>query len=233
MIRLLVSIRGVDELDAAIEGGADLIDLKEPLHGSLGASDPATWPAVLRAVAGRLPTSVAVGELEDPATLSRAAMTSGFDYAKVGLANMMPHANWRQRWESAVRQMPSSVQPVVVVYADHAACGCPTPREVVAAGRELSSKVLLIDTFHKQGQSVVDYLADTSLNAAIELARELSMFIVVGGSLTSESISQLRSWKPDFVAVRGAVCEQSRSGNVNRELVRALANRLAALDSAD
>ena len=36
MAKLLVSVRSADEAEVALEGGADIIDVKEPLHGSLG-----------------------------------------------------------------------------------------------------------------------------------------------------------------------------------------------------
>ena len=38
--RLLVSVRSADEAEAAIAGGADVIDVKEPSHGPLGMSEP-------------------------------------------------------------------------------------------------------------------------------------------------------------------------------------------------
>ncbi|MFM7835691.1 MAG: (5-formylfuran-3-yl)methyl phosphate synthase, partial [Planctomycetaceae bacterium] len=35
-VRLLVSVRSADEAVVAATGGADIIDIKEPRHGSLG-----------------------------------------------------------------------------------------------------------------------------------------------------------------------------------------------------
>ena len=63
MTGLLVSVRSAAEARIALEAGADLIDVKEPRRGALGAADPAVWKDVCRAVAGRVPVSVALGEL--------------------------------------------------------------------------------------------------------------------------------------------------------------------------
>ncbi len=41
MTRLLVSVRSAAEAEIALSAGADLIDVKEPSRGSLGAADPA------------------------------------------------------------------------------------------------------------------------------------------------------------------------------------------------
>ncbi|MEX0885938.1 MAG: (5-formylfuran-3-yl)methyl phosphate synthase, partial [Phycisphaeraceae bacterium] len=39
---LLVSVRNVAEARAAMAGGADVIDIKEPAAGALGAASPTT-----------------------------------------------------------------------------------------------------------------------------------------------------------------------------------------------
>ena len=65
---LLVSVRNVTEALTALEAGADVIDVKEPTRGSLGAADSATLAAIAQAVGGRAPVTAALGELTDLAT---------------------------------------------------------------------------------------------------------------------------------------------------------------------
>ncbi len=43
MTKLLVSVRSVDEAEMVLEAGVDLIDVKEPRSGSLGAALPEVW----------------------------------------------------------------------------------------------------------------------------------------------------------------------------------------------
>ena len=63
MTRLLVSVRSADEARTALAAGVDLIDVKEPARGSLGAASPGVVADVVGAVAGRVPVSAALGEL--------------------------------------------------------------------------------------------------------------------------------------------------------------------------
>jgi len=63
--KLLVSVRDAAEARAALVGGADLIDVKEPSRGSLGRAEADTIAAVAHAVGGRTPVSAALGELRD------------------------------------------------------------------------------------------------------------------------------------------------------------------------
>ena len=60
---LLVSVRNADEAAAALDGGAAIIDVKEPRHGSLGAAEPEAIAAVARVVGDRRPWTMACGEL--------------------------------------------------------------------------------------------------------------------------------------------------------------------------
>ena len=48
MTRLLVSVRNALEAEVALAGGAHVIDVKEPSHGSLGRADEATLAEVVR-----------------------------------------------------------------------------------------------------------------------------------------------------------------------------------------
>ena len=43
MTGLLVSVRDSSEAQAALKGGVDLIDIKEPRAGALGAASVGTW----------------------------------------------------------------------------------------------------------------------------------------------------------------------------------------------
>ena len=49
-MRLLVSVTSAAEASAALAGGADVIDAKDPRRGALGAVSPQTLRAILAAV---------------------------------------------------------------------------------------------------------------------------------------------------------------------------------------
>ena len=46
--KLLVSVRTIEEARAALAGGADIIDIKEPTRGSLGRADEAVLTSIAR-----------------------------------------------------------------------------------------------------------------------------------------------------------------------------------------
>ena len=60
---LLVSVRCADEVATAVDGGAEIIDVKEPSHGSLGMATLETLAACAVVVPEHLLWTVAGGEL--------------------------------------------------------------------------------------------------------------------------------------------------------------------------
>src|SRR3954449_8349799 len=97
MAALLVSVRDAAEVAAAIDGGAGLIDVKEPDNGALGRAHDAVRESVLDAVNGRVPVSVALGELADGGTLID---TSRIAFVKYGLADCLRRPASRSRPEA-------------------------------------------------------------------------------------------------------------------------------------
>ena len=96
MPKLLLSVRSAHEANLALETGVDLIDIKEPSAGALGAASPQVIEEIVRLVNRRVPTSVACGELLASAADIAARLpgsgasvtpsTIAPDYVKVGLS---------------------------------------------------------------------------------------------------------------------------------------------------
>lgn len=232
MTGLLVSVRSAAEARSALAGGASVIDVKEPDRGALGAADVETWRAVLEVVAGRVPVSAALGELFGdgcgPASVHRlATQTAGLAFAKIGLAGAARHHDWQDRWRGSLDCLPISVATVAVAYADWDRAQAPKPEAVIDVGSRLGCRIVLLDTFHKEGGHLLDHLPLAEVADLSRRTRAHGMSLVLAGSLTRALIPQVLPLAPEFVAVRGAACRENRRGVVDAELVRALANDLS------
>ncbi|MCF7936467.1 MAG: (5-formylfuran-3-yl)methyl phosphate synthase, partial [Synergistales bacterium] len=86
---LLASVLSAEEVPAALSGGADIMDVKNPAEGALGAPSPATVRAVRAATPAELHVSAALGDMPDlPGTAALAAVgaaSAGASIVKVGL----------------------------------------------------------------------------------------------------------------------------------------------------
>jgi uncharacterized protein (UPF0264 family) len=220
MTRLLVSVRNADEARAALEAGVDLIDLKEPGRGPLGAVDRAVVEAVSEFVDGRVPTSAALGELINWDPRVAAALPRGLELAKVGLAGCAEFADWPKHWETALAQLPTWVGSVAVVYADRHAARAPNALEVLDHGVRLGCRAVLVDTFDKSGPGLIDCWSPAKLRRFVTRVQQAGLWAVLAGSIRLAHLPQMMATRPDWIAVRGAVCRPSRDGRLDPALVR-------------
>jgi hypothetical protein len=232
---LLVSVRSAAEALAALAGGADVIDVKEPNQGSLGAADDETISAIVRAVKGRAPLSAAMGELIDwidsPNGDSIRRLVDGVSLFKLGLARCATLHDWQARWSHTIETMTSTSpnrnsQAVAVVYADWQAAQSPAPQDVLDAAIRARCPALLVDTWDKSSGALFDHWAADELQRFITQVRSRDIAVVLAGSLIGPSISTAARLAPDLVAVRTAACDAGRSGTVSQKKVRELKNAI-------
>ena len=226
---LLVSVRSPEEAEAAIAGGADWIDVKEPAHGALGPAASDTIAAVVEVVAGRRPVSVALGELNDlPKPLMiDGQLLAGVRLAKVGLAGCGQGAAWPSRLTELAAQLPPPTELVAVHYADWRESLAPPAEPLLALGLGLGLPVLLVDTFFKDGRTLLDHYSTSELKNLFEAALRQGMQCVAAGSLRLGHLPAIRTAQPHLIAVRGAACDGAgRRGEVSVARVAQLKSRL-------
>jgi uncharacterized protein (UPF0264 family) len=211
MTKLLVSVRSLAEARLALAAGVDLIDLKEPARGSLGALDPAVARQIVRSLRGRVPLSAALGELLELRS-GGLRLPAGVSFAKLGLAGCASVANWPRAWQRAIERLGPQVTPVAVIYADWPRVAAPDPQQVFDHAVRLRAGALLIDTCLKSGDDLLVHAGPGQLQAWIEAARRQSMPSVIAGSLSPATIRRLLPLGPEYIAVRGAACRGSRAG---------------------
>jgi uncharacterized protein (UPF0264 family) len=230
-MQLLVSVRSPDEALAALEGGAALIDVKEPANGSLGRAADGAIAAVIRAVAGRQPVSAALGELlREPAPYPGA----GLAYVKWGLAGCGRRPGWQQVLAAGIAQVERRRPPCQVVtaaYADWEPAEAPPLNEVIAFAHRRPGSALLLDTFQKgDGRTLLDWLPLPELMRACRRCRAAGIRVALAGSLGPKQIRRLLPVRPDWFAVRGSVCTgEDRRGTVSADAVRGLVALLGGI----
>ncbi len=223
-VRLLVSVRDAAEAREALAGGADLIDVKDPNRGALGAADTQAIEAVVAAVRGRKPVSVAAGEWDGA---GMAELPAGVCYVKIGLAGAKG-----RNWQQALAQRFMGLQPaapIAAAYADGPRVAAPAAQDVLdwAIGHGVTG--ILIDTAVKDGSHLFDWVASPTLAAWIERARRYGLLVALAGSLRGQVFERAIDLDPDIVAVRGAACTHGdRTGSVSRGCVARLAGLISA-----
>jgi uncharacterized protein (UPF0264 family) len=235
-MRLLVSVRAGNEVAAALAGGADIVDAKEPARGGLG---PVT-EEVLRDIAARVPDAVplgvALGDFTDPDAV-RDAMDGALvpprrapTFAKLGFAGEASEAGVTSLIATALHAAAATpLRPIVVpvAYADYQRAGCPAPQVLLRAAMAAGARAFLIDTCIKDGKGLLDWITLTRLYTVSDDVRSAGLLFAVAGGLSLTALDRVAR-SADVVGVRGAACRGGREGSVDSALVRQLCERLRA-----
>lgn len=220
---LLVSVRNAAEAKIAIDAGADVVDVKEPLRGSLGAPEEATLRQVVEIIQGRCPISAARGELRDiPSNGQDVEPWQGIDFVKLGLAGCGAMSDWSRRWRLAMERIRGAAELVAVVYADWRSCLAPRPEEIAEAAGEIGAAALLVDTFDKSRGNLFDHWPVDQVTRFVGELQAAGRLVVLAGSLRDAALQQAVQLRPDLVAVRGAACDGDRTQNISSERIWAI-----------
>lgn len=228
-VELLVSVRNCHEITAALSGGCDLLDFKEPDHGALGMVSPATLQTIAtycERKAVTQPLSMALGELAewvDRRDVPR--LPPAVRYLKLGLSRTRKISEWHSCWQAVRGQIERAQQRhyawIMVAYADWEQADSVPPQEILSAACENRCAGLLLDTFGKQGTGLLDLLSIEELAEIIERTRAAGMKVALAGSLRESDLPALSALQPDIIGIRGAACGgQQRTSPVEESAVR-------------
>ncbi len=223
MTLLLVSVRSVKEADIALSHGVDIVDIKEPARGSLGRANDAVLLAVLQGVGDRVPVTAALGELAEdlqpPPGGFMGLVKVGLSGSEVGQA-----ANWLRGW-------PWRERTVLVAYADWERSAAPCPEAVTDLAASFELPGVLVDTRHKDGTRLLDWLSVSHLKHLKEQAGRHGLFLALAGSLRLDDVSPLLELEPDVLGFRGAACVRADRGMaLDPQAVARLAEAVHASD---
>ncbi len=227
MVKVLISPMDTKEAIESIEGGADIIDVKNPLEGSLGASFP--WVIrEIRDVALKYgkQVSATIGDMEyKPGTASLAALgaaQSGADYIKVGLfgvRNEEEAYNMLKPVLRSVKEFDENKKLVAAAYADCYRINSIPPQLLPEVGETVGVDGVMIDTAIKDGKTIFDHMEMVELEEFIEGSRKGNLFCALAGGIKGIHTTALRELNPDIIGVRTAVCKSGRSSRIEKELV--------------
>jgi (5-formylfuran-3-yl)methyl phosphate synthase len=155
-----------------------------------------------------------------------AGETSGFTFAKVGLAGCARESSWKLRWERVGQALPCGVLAVPVGYADEQAAQSLELREVLELAVMLPARLMLIDTYNKSGGRLTDHLTFEALAKLSAQANLWGVQLAFAGSLQLIDFERLLALAPAYLGVRGAACIGGRDGAVDVARVKSLAKRI-------
>lgn len=223
MSRILASVTDVEEAMIAIDCGIDIIDLKNPAEGALGALPEVTIRNIVDKVAGRKPVSATIGDLPMQSELVAAAVgamaATGVDIVKIGFFGREGHVECIE----ALRPIAArGVRLVAVLFADDDPDWRLLPHLAQAGFYGV-----MLDTAFKNGNRLCHYLDAAAMRGFVYAAKELGLLTGLAGSLSVNDLPGLLPLAPDYIGFRSALCGgANRVGRLERERLEDLLNVL-------
>jgi uncharacterized protein (UPF0264 family) len=230
-LKLLISPKNETEALEAIAGGAEIIDVKNPKEGALGAN----YPWVIRKIRELTPKGIEVsctlGDVPNlPGSISLAALGAaslGVDYVKVGLYGVKTAKDavfLLEQIKRAAKDCNPKVKVAVAGYADAKKIGSIDPYLIPEVAYEAKVHVAMLDTAVKDGTNLFDHMDTKRLEAFIESAHGFGLQAALAGSLRKQDLPIVYSLGADIAGLRGAACTNSdrNKGRLTRELVHEL-----------
>lgn len=222
MTCMLASVRDLVEARLVAESGADIIDLKNPSAGALGALPIQAVAEVVGELRGIKPISATVGDLPmAPATIIPAVevmAATGVDFVKIGFFS---GGDWSGVLAGLEPLAQQGNRLIAVMFAD-----CSPEIRWLAELAKAGFAGAMLDTANKRRGSLCAVTSKGFLRDFVKETRRLELLCGLAGSLRSADIPLLTSLRPDYLGFRGALCGGVRTDHLNPDSVRDLADAI-------
>ncbi len=222
MTGMLASINSLEEALQIQPLTIDIIDLKNPSQGALGALPLQTVRQIVRQLGPEKTLSATIGDLPMREKLILKATCdmaeTGVDYIKIGFFPSDRNPTIIQALGSVIQS--SRLRLIAVLMADLEA-----DFSLLPCLADAGFTGVMLDTANKQTGSLTDVMPFERLRQFVETARQHQLLTGLAGSLRADHIDALLSLKPDYLGFRGALCRQhQRTDQLDPILIRQLLN---------
>jgi uncharacterized protein (UPF0264 family) len=227
MIQLLISVTSIEEAQMALENGADIIDLKDPSKGALGALPLLQIQTVVdyvnRVKQDQVMTSATIGDLPMQPDLIvqqvRLLVNTKVDIVKIGFFEA---DNYQPCLDALLSFTQAGVKLIAVLFAEHTyASG------LIEAIKKAGFMGVMLDTAEKNGLTLLNHYSELERNFFSEHVLALDLSFGLAGSLRLHHVEMLKKLSPTYIGFRGGVCNDNlRELSLDPGKIKAISNIL-------
>ncbi len=201
MNKMLASVNCLAEAIMAEQANVDIIDLKQPSLGALGALETTLVSTIVNSSQLSKAISATVGDLPMQAdTIFNAVekmAATGVDYVKIGF---FPDGDWLP----VIQQLAQTeIKLIAVLFADQN----PDLDRLKDFAKANFTGVML-DTMDKQNGSLTQVMPLKKIEYFVEQSKKYKLLCGLAGSLRLQDIATLKPLQADYLGFRGALCNQ-------------------------
>lgn len=210
MSQLLISVKNVQEALLSLEAGADIVDLKDPNVGALGALDLALTHDIMQAIDGRTMISATIGEQFDGVqTLINAIhdrANLGVDIIKIAIGDVIKAPECLKEIKLLTQL---GIKLIAVFFAEEMLDFNVLPAlNILPVLKEAGFYGAMLDT-QKKMDSLPVLLSCNNLHTFVQNCAQLHLKSGLAGSLKPQDIENLLNLHATYIGFRGGVCKSN------------------------
>lgn len=223
MTGMLASVTSINEARLVLNEGVDIVDLKNPHDGALGALDKSIVSEIVTSINGKLLTSATVGDIEaDDLALYDNIIemaNTGVHFVKVGLFDKKPTKHFIRVINNAAK---NNINLIIVLFAENI-----TTLSSLDELMDSNIKGIMLDTKNKADKNLCSLLDYHVLNEFVKITKSHGLLTGLAGSIGHEQIKRLLKIEPDYLGFRGALCsEHDRVKSIDPAQIKKIRNAI-------
>ena len=230
MTQLLTSVQSLEEARYVADIGTDILDLKDPQQGALGAVEESIIHAITQQLSGQFSISVTIGDVVsmDVQTIGQAVqqrMAYNIDFIKIGFFPTDTE-NYQSVLHALSPFTKKKIQLIAVFFADQHRL----EKIDLQAIKQAGFTGVMLDTANKQqGHLLQHYDIKQLINFTKKLKKQ-GLLSGLAGSLREGDIKKLKVTDVDYLGFRGALCQQQqRQASIDKKAVERIKDLLQSV----
>ena len=223
MTGMLASVSDLEEAKIVLHANVDIIDLKDPAQGALGAVTTEVALEVVGFVAGKCLVSATIGDLPMQAMLIgqaiSAMVSTGVDIIKVGVFDELSDeviSALKEQATNGAKGIHGKQFTIVIVFFVDKGLDLEKMSDLAKAG----VRGIMLDTADKTKGNLRTQMLDKEIKLFIEQSKSYGLLAGLAGSLQADDIAPLLELEPDYLGFRAALCrDNSRIQAINSSAV--------------
>jgi len=223
MTGMLASVNSLEEALLVESYNVDVIDLKQPNRGALGALEIETVSEIVSKLKSTTTISATVGDLPmQPDVLSDAVevmAATGVNYVKMGF---FPGGDWLSCIKRLSDVAAQGHALIAVLFAD-----AKPDMKIVSALQQAGFRGVMLDTMNKGQGSLTEIMDIAQLQNFVQQAKCHGLLTGLAGSLRLQDIACLLPLQADYLGFRGALCRlQCRTAQIDTGQLAQIKHRI-------
>ncbi len=216
---MLASVNSLKEARLILNTKVDIIDLKQPEQGALGALTTDTVKQIVQEVNQQKPVSATVGDLPMQAEIVfdavKAMAETGVDYIKIGF---FPSGDWQGTTSKLSEITQQGHKLIAVLFAD-----AKPDISTIKALQQAGFYGVMLDTMDKTKGSLSQVMSQAKILDFVNQAKSAQLLCGLAGSLKQQDIARLLTMNADYLGFRGALCQKHlRTSDLDMNLINSI-----------